>query len=158
QLSDQHGETMSASNPLVFVGPPAGADVLARAGFTIVSTANNHAWDYGKRAAFATLEHLDRVGVAHVGTGTSRAPAYAARVVEAHGWKIAFVAVTDIWNQGPLERHEAAEYVARADEATLAASVREAREGGAVDVVIVSYHGGDEYQDEPRARTRRILH
>jgi poly-gamma-glutamate synthesis protein (capsule biosynthesis protein) len=157
QLSDQKGETMSPSNMLVFTGPPAGADAMARAGFTIVSTANNHAWDYGKRAAFETLDNLDRAGVLHVGTGRTREAAYAPLIVEKNGFRVAFLAVTDIWNQGHLETHEAAEYVARADAQTLAAQVAELKKDPSIDAVLVSYHGGDEYQDAPTFRTRAIL-
>jgi poly-gamma-glutamate synthesis protein (capsule biosynthesis protein) len=114
-LSDQHGETMSPQNPLIFTGPPAGADALARAGFTIVSTANNHAWDYGKRGLVETLENLDRVGVLHAGTGRTREEAYRHVVVERRGMRLAFVAVTDIFNHGALKGHDAEESLARAD-------------------------------------------
>ncbi len=155
QLSDQGGVTMSPHNPLVFTGPPSGADALARAQITIVSTANNHAWDYGKKAFLETLDNLDRVSVLHVGTGRTRAEAYAPVIVERNGLRIAFLAVTDIWNQGPLEKHEAVDFVARADAGTLADSVASAR--ASADVVIVSYHGGDQYVDVPTARTRTIL-
>jgi len=155
-LSDQNGETMSPNNGLVFTGPPGGADALARGGFTIVSTANNHAWDYGKRALAETIANLDRVHIAHVGTGLSRADAYKHVVVEKRGVRVAFVAVTDIFNHGPLATHEAAEYIARADPATLAESIAAAKKDA--DVVVVSYHGGDEYNDAPLVRARAVLH
>ena len=64
-LSEQHGETQSPLHGLVFTGPPAGAEALLRARVDVVSTANNHAWDYARRGFFETLENLDRVGVAH---------------------------------------------------------------------------------------------
>ncbi len=56
QLSDQGGETQSPRNRLIFTGPPGGAGVLASARVDLVSTANNHAWDYGKAAFFETLD------------------------------------------------------------------------------------------------------
>ncbi len=156
-LSEQKGEVQSPGLPLVFTGPPIGADALAREGFDIVSTANNHAWDYGKRALIETLDNLDRVGVRHVGTGRDRAEAYRPTLVEKDGFRLAFLAVTDIWNQGQLSRHEGAEYVAEADEQRLAAAVRALREDPSVDAVAVSHHGGSEYMDEPLQRTQRIL-
>lgn len=155
-LSEQNGETMSPNNPLVFTGPPAGADALARGGFTIVSTANNHAWDYGKRALVETIENLDRVGVLHVGTGRTRAESRKHVTVERNGLRVAFVAVTDVFNHGPLATHEADELIARADPAMLADSIAAARKDA--DVVVVSYHGGDEYNDAPLARARSVLH
>ena len=156
-LSDQHGETMSPNNMLVFTGPPAGADALARAHVDVVSTANNHAWDYGREALLETIANLDRAGVAHAGTGPTRDDAYRAAIVERNGWKIAFVAVTDVFNFGPLEGHAADGFLARADPPRIAAAIVDARGRGA-DVVVVSQHGGDEYQDAPLARTRAILH
>jgi len=156
-VSDQKGETESPDNVLIFTGPPAGADALARAGFDVVSTANNHAWDYGKKALFETMDNLDRVHVRYVGTGKDRDAAYRPVVLERNGLKIALLAVTDIWNQGVLSKHPGAEYVARADPDTLPRAVRALREDASIDVVAVSYHGGCEYVHEPITRTKEIL-
>jgi poly-gamma-glutamate synthesis protein (capsule biosynthesis protein) len=156
-LSDQNGETMSPNNSLIFTGPPAGAEALARAAITVVSTANNHAWDYGRSGLLQTLANLDRAGIAHAGSGSTLEAAYAPTMVEARGLRVAFVAVTDVWNFGPLAAHEARDYVARADPASVAQSIAAARERGA-DVVVVSHHGGDEYMDQPLARARALLH
>src|SRR3989441_10551560 len=51
----------------VFTAPPAAAPALARAGFDIVSTANNHAWDGGQAAVEETMHQLTRAGVLFVG-------------------------------------------------------------------------------------------
>jgi len=79
-------------------------------------------------------------------------------IVERNGIRVAFVAVTDIWNLGSLRTHKAAAYVAGADESLLAASVRALRTEHKADLVVVSYHGGVEYIDLPLPRARRILH
>ena len=110
-LSDQGGETMSRRNPLVFTGPPSGADALARAGVTVVSTANNHAWDYGRPALLETIASLDRVHVAHAGTGPDPTSAYAPAIVEAKGWRVALLAVMDVFNFGPLIDHPARQLI-----------------------------------------------
>jgi poly-gamma-glutamate synthesis protein (capsule biosynthesis protein) len=157
-LSDQHGETVKPGQPLVFTGPPAGADALARARFSIVSTANNHAWDYGAPALIETLLRLDAAGVRHAGTASSREASRRAEILDVGGFRVAFLAVTDIWNDGALARHPADAFVGRADEGELGAAVRAVREGGAADAVLVSYHGGEEYRDDPLPRTRAILH
>lgn len=157
QLSEQGGVTMSKTNPLVFVGPPVGAEALARSRITIVSTANNHAWDYGRRAFEETLENLDRVGVLHVGTGKTHEDAVRAVVLNRGGFRVAFLAVTDIWNLGPLEKHVANDLVAQADAEALLPRITELKKDPAIDAVLLSYHGGDEYQDAPTTRTRGIL-
>ena len=76
QLSDQHGETQSPRNRLIFTGPPAGAETLSQAGIAVVSTANNHAWDYGRGAFFETLDNLARANVKSAGTGRTLERAY----------------------------------------------------------------------------------
>lgn len=157
QLAETGGVTMSSTNPLVFVGPPVGADALARARITVVSTANNHAWDFGRRALVETIENLERVGVKHVGTGRTLDEAERAVVVDVSGFRVAFFAVTDIFNLGPLEKHPAKDHLARADEVSLSLRIAEVRKAAGADAVLVSYHGGDEYQDAPLARTRSIV-
>lgn len=156
QLSEQGGETQHSRHPLVFTGPPIGADVLARAGITVVSLANNHMWDYGKGAFFETLGHLERVGVAYAGAGRTRLQAYAPAVIERHGFRVAVLAVTGIWNQGSLWQHPAREFVAAAERHGVAAAVRAARKQPDVDAVVVSYHGGTEYLDTPLPQARAI--
>src|SRR5437588_10441568 len=56
----------------VFTAPPIAALALARAGFDIVSTANNHAWDGGQPAAEETMRQLTHAGVRFVGSGFGR--------------------------------------------------------------------------------------
>jgi poly-gamma-glutamate capsule biosynthesis protein CapA/YwtB (metallophosphatase superfamily) len=141
----------------VFTGPPVGADALVRAGFSVVSTANNHAWDYGKTALFETMDNLERVGLPYAGTGRDRAAAYRPTILDREGFRLGVIAVTDIWNQGALSTHPGAEYVAEADEQRLADAVRALRAEPGIAAVVVSYHGGSEYIDEPLQRTKRIL-
>ncbi len=156
-LSEQKGETQSPWNALTFTGPPKGAEALARAGFDVVSTANNHAWDYRERGLTETLDNLDRAGVRHVGTGRDLHAAEAPLIIEKNGLRLGFLAVTDIWNMGSLRTHKGASFVARADKDLLATAVRALRASGKADVIVVSYHGGVEYTDLPLPRTREIL-
>ncbi|EYF07466.1 CapA family protein [Chondromyces apiculatus] len=156
QISDQRGETQHPRNPLVFVTPPVGADVLARAGIDIVSLANNHMWDYGEPAFLDTLTHLERVGVDYAGAGRGYNRAYGPRIVERNGFRVAFLAVTDIWNQGLLWTHPAKDRVAAADLNAIAVTVRKLKQQRDIDAVVVSHHGGVEYLDEPIPFTRKI--
>lgn len=155
QLSDQNGETQSPRNRLIFTGPPGGAETLAQAGIAVVSTANNHAWDYGRGALFETLENLARAGVKKAGTGRNLDEAYEPAVVEAGGRRVAVVAVTQIWNQGPIEQHEGRSYVAWARLRRVTAALERARREA--DFVMLSYHGGVEYVDAPIDETRRFI-
>jgi poly-gamma-glutamate capsule biosynthesis protein CapA/YwtB (metallophosphatase superfamily) len=154
QLSEQGGETQSPRHRLIFTGPPGGASALARAKIQVVSTANNHAWDYGRGALFETLANLAREGVRAAGTGIDLEAAYRPVSLDVRGLRVAVVAVTHVWNQGPLEQHEGREFVAWASLPRLRAAVAKAREQAGF--VIVSYHGGAEYQDAPSELTRRF--
>jgi poly-gamma-glutamate synthesis protein (capsule biosynthesis protein) len=154
-LSDQHGETQSPHHGLVFTGPPSGADALARAGIGVVSTANNHAWDYAGRGLLETLLNLDRAGVAHAGTGVDETEAYRPAILHVNGVSVAVFAVTQVWNLGAFSEEEARHHVAWADFLRLRAALLRAR--AEVDFVVVSYHGGEEYTDVPLPKTRAFV-
>jgi poly-gamma-glutamate capsule biosynthesis protein CapA/YwtB (metallophosphatase superfamily) len=155
QISDQKGVTEGSSN-YVFTAPPAAADEIANAGFDVCSTANNHAWDFGERAMRETLDNLHRVGIASAGTGETIDEAYKAAIVERKGWRVGFLAVTGVFNS-PFETSPARDHVAWADPVLVALKIKELRASG-VDLVIVSYHGGVEYQPEPTDETRTFAH
>lgn len=151
QISDQRGVTEGSSN-YVFTAPPVAADAIADAGFDVVSTANNHAWDFGERAMRETLANLSRVGVAAAGTGETLDLAYEPAVVERNGWRVGVLAVTGVFNS-PFESSPARHHVAWADPALAALKVKKLRAEG-VDVVVVSYHGGNEYSPHVTEETR----
>ena len=146
QLSDQKGETQDPVHNLIFTGPPNGARALSNFGLDYVSTANNHAFDYGKRALLETLEHLDEENIGHFGTARSPRGLYEPLMVEKNGIRFAFFAVTDLMN---FKRGWHG-YVAITDSSKLFPAVREA--AASVDVVVLSVHGGDEYSDLPMRR------
>jgi poly-gamma-glutamate synthesis protein (capsule biosynthesis protein) len=68
------------------------ADDLGEVGFDVVSLANNHAFDYGPDALADTIAALDRLGVAHVGAGTSLAVAAEPVILELGGVRVGFIA------------------------------------------------------------------
>jgi poly-gamma-glutamate synthesis protein (capsule biosynthesis protein) len=155
QLSDQGGVTQSKVNRLVFTGPPGGAQTLANAGIDVVSLANNHMWDYGKKALLETFDNLERAGVRYVGASRERDQVYEPLIVNKNGWSIAIFAVTHIWNQGAFDRHPGRDHVAWAAFDELGKKLKKARKKH--DLVLVSYHGGGEYVDMPMQWTREFV-
>ncbi|MCU0452288.1 MAG: CapA family protein [Bacteroidetes bacterium] len=148
QLSDQKGQTVHPRNNLIFTGPPAGADALSIAGIDVVSTANNHAFDYGLRGLRETIMHLDRAGIAWTGTGPEPDDGFPPAIVERDSILIGFVAFTEFVNAGgPWEGH-----VALFDSSAAARAVKQLR--SLVDVVVASYHGGGEYGQQISGRSR----
>ncbi|MBM2839665.1 MAG: cap protein [Bacteroidetes bacterium] len=149
QLSDQDGETQHPRNNLIFTGPPGGAHTLRQAGVTMVSTANNHAIDYGIKALLETGRYLREAGVYFTGTSGDASRLFDPVIVSRNGLRIAFFACTDVMNiEDPFWK----KYVAEADSAKLLPMIRSVRDS--VDFIVVSYHGGEEYADRPTQRTK----
>jgi poly-gamma-glutamate synthesis protein (capsule biosynthesis protein) len=150
-LTDQNGETESPYTNYVFCGPPAGARVLKRGGVTIVSTANNHAYDYALKGLSETIRSLDSAGIRHVGTSVDSVRFFPPAVVQRHGIKVGFLAYTEFVNgkeewQGRISVYD-----------SIRARKEIAKLRRAADVVIVSFHGGSEYSEAPRPLTLRRM-
>src|SRR5438477_11782801 len=135
----------------VFTAPPLAALALARAGFDIVSTANNHAWDGGQSAAEQTMRLLTRAGVRFVGSGFGRDMAEQPVILERRGWRVAFFALTRAWNPAPytFHSHAGSRYVAWGDTGRIYPAIREVKARGRAELVVVRMHGGTEYVATP---------
>jgi hypothetical protein len=127
-----------------FAAPPQLADAIAAAGFDACSTASNHSLDGGMDGVVRTLDHLDRVGVAHTGTARSAREAATPTIVDVRGVPVGHLSYTFSLNGIPLPegRPWAANLI---DADAILAEARRARDGGA-EIVIASLHWGTEYQ------------
>ncbi len=83
------------TKPFFFRGPPVAVKVLTLLGTTCVTLANNHALDFGARALLDTLVHLETAGIAAAGAGPDAHRARAPVVVEARGFRLAVVGMSD---------------------------------------------------------------
>jgi len=101
---------------------------LARAGFDVVSVANNHAGDFGEEGRASTRRALDAVGIRHAG-----GPGEAA-LLEVRGTRVAVLAFATSAGTNDLRDLDAARRM-----------VEEAKAGA--DLVIVSMHAGAEGAD-----------
>jgi hypothetical protein len=132
-----------------FAAPPQLADAIAEAGFDTCSTASNHALDGGMEGVVRTLDHLDRVGVAHAGTARSERGAATPTIVDVNGIGVGHLSYTFSFNGIPLPegRPWAANLI---DADAILDEARRARDAGA-EIVIASMHWGTEYQVEADA-------
>lgn len=150
-LSDQNGETQHPKYNLVFTGPPSGAVALRQANVTVVSTANNHAFDYGMRGLRETIVHLQGSGVQFVGTSFDSTVGATPTIVEREGIRIGFLAYAQFVNiKGPWVGR-----IALYDSIQCRRDIEGLHRK--VDLIVVSYHGGVEYTDSPSSRLRREL-
>jgi poly-gamma-glutamate capsule biosynthesis protein CapA/YwtB (metallophosphatase superfamily) len=77
-------------------GSPGTAIAMKEAGFDVVSFAGNHCMDWGLEGFDDTVHHLESAGLTVVGVGHDIQAARRARIVEADGVRIAFLACSSI--------------------------------------------------------------
>lgn len=75
-----------------FKTDPRAATALKRAGFSILTLANNHMLDFGDDGLRETIYNLDHQGIQHSGAGETLAMARREALVNCNGGKIAFLA------------------------------------------------------------------
>jgi poly-gamma-glutamate synthesis protein (capsule biosynthesis protein) len=145
--------TGQPGRPFLFNAPEVLPAALRASGFTVLSTANNHAYDQGRKGVVETLERLRAEHLVAVGTGTTRADAEAIRWVQAGGLRVAFLGFTDLFNIN-LNREDNGPWVRPLDPEAAVAAVRRAR--AQADAVVVSLHWGVEYSHQPLPRQRDL--
>lgn len=134
---------------------PAVTKALYDVGIDIVSVANNHMGDWGREAFEDTLRRLRRAHIAFTGGGWNTNEAHDVTVLERAGMRIGFVGFSDV---GPnwMRAGDALSGIAIASEKDVADAVRQARDK--VDILVVSFHFGDEYQTTSNARQKLLAH
>ena len=147
----ERGRTADPNGAMRFAGPVEAIPLLLDAGFDVVGTANNHAWDFGREGLLESLAHLDRYLLAHTGTGSSPEAAWRPAIVRAKGWTVAVFSLTAIFNDPSLTviGRPAECCVAWADTLVAARRFRAARDSLGADLVLVALHAGLEYRPVP---------
>jgi len=88
-------------------------DELKWAGFNLVSTANNHAYDFGQQGLLSTLAALDKAGLAHAGSGANLALARVPAYVDTGKGRFALVAVASTFTDGSLAGEQRPDLIGR---------------------------------------------
>ncbi len=131
-----------------FRADPKSIEGLTYAGFNLVSVANNHIFDYDREAMEDSFKKLNSNNIDYVGGGFNEKEAYSPLIKDIKGTKVAFLAYT---NLGSLhwEAKEERSGIAWIDEKKIEEGIERAKEEA--DLVIVSFHYGDEY--EPKSNS-----
>jgi len=130
-LVDGGEPAKKCSNPnacYLFRSPSRYVEHYRKAGFDVISLANNHARDFGEEGRLASMETLRNAGIHHSGLEGDFA------TMEFDGLKIAVLAYAVTRNSNLLLDYD----LARATIAGFA---------GTHDIVVVSFHGGAEGRD-----------
>jgi hypothetical protein len=141
-----------------FRAPARALDVLADAGFDVVTVANNHGADLGTVGLQDTLLAARNAPLAVIGVGQDRAHAFAPYRVRVHGTDLAFLAAdasplestSPTWSAGRRTPGLAAAREPRPQ--TLLRAVRRADRDA--DVVVVYLHWGRDMQACPTSSQR----
>ncbi|WP_035811776.1 CapA family protein [Jeotgalicoccus saudimassiliensis] len=141
------GEALGLSGYPAFNAPEEVADLLSYFDADIVNFANNHTLDRGADGVIATAENLTERGIDYVGANVSREDMARDRIFNVNGIDVGFLAYTYGTNGIPVP--EGQEYLVNIiDMQRIVSDIEALREK--VDVLIVSYHQGVEYDDFPR--------
>lgn len=79
---------------------PGNVPAIARAGFRMVTLANNHALDAGHRGLWEMHGHLEAAGIAHAGTGRNLAEARKPAILRARALRVAVLSYASFFPRG----------------------------------------------------------
>lgn len=131
-----------------FKTSPRVAEALERAGFSVVTLANNHIMDYGKQGLLETLENLDSRKILHAGAGENISAARQPALVTRNGKKVAFLAYS---LTQPLEffAGDKSPGTVPGYSRFFVEDIKKAKESA--DYVLVSFHWGSECAAFPKS-------
>ena len=138
-----------------FNAPDAVADALIKAGFDLLTTANNHSLDRKFAGLERTISVLEERGLLHTGTYRTKAESQSILIQEVKGTKIAFLAYT--YGTNGIKVDKGKEYsVNYINQDKMAKDIKLARQKGA-ELICVSVHFGVEYMRTPHKAQKQLV-
>ena len=129
--------TVREKKEINLIADPSHTEIILQSGIDVVSTANNHSWDFRSSGYHNALSHLDAAGIPHFGTiypfledGSD-----ICIVQDVKGVKVGFLAFT---------------YPQEYDKKRIANRIDSLREQGA-QIVVASMHWGTEEKTKPNS-------
>ena len=139
----------------LFNAPAQLLDAAKKAGFNILTTANNHALDRGEKGAIGTIANLSDRQIASTGTAGSAAAADRPLISTKNNISLAILAYTYGTNGIPIPKGK--DYlVSLIDEKKIVKDIAKARKQGA-DIIAISLHFGEEYQRQPNTQQKQLV-
>ena len=139
-----------------FRADPRAVEGLLYSGFDIVSTTNNHAFDYGKTALLDSLERLKKSGIEYVGAGIDENEAFSLKIKEIKNTKIGFLAYDNVGTENwkAVGDKPGIAFLDNKNLEKVKNDISKARKQ--VDVLAVSMHWGDEYLEKPNLIQKKL--
>ncbi len=141
--------------PYYYHNLPEMLDVLVEAGICCVATANNHAMDFGPTALAQQIDILNACGFLHFGSGRNFMDAAMPKYASVRGIAVAFIGIeTETACMAAGDGRPGICHASVADLVRVAAgSIAMAR--AHADIVIVSPHWGNNWEEAPAADIRQ---
>ncbi|GAA3402229.1 CapA family protein [Paenibacillus hodogayensis] len=147
------GEELGLSDYPRFNGPYEVGDAVKDCGFDVVNLANNHTLDRGIQAVVNTIQHYSQLGLLYTGAYLSPQDRGQIRTLEKNGITFALLSYTYGTNGIPVP--EGKTYMLNLiDLPAIRKDVVQAR--SLADVVVVSFHFGQEYADMPNDEQKTV--
>ncbi len=144
---DTHGYNQG----MMFDAPRSNVKVLLDGGFDVVTLANNHSLNAGKRGITSTIDTLDKHGIAYCGARRpeEKEAAWKPTYREAGGYTLGFMGFTDLsFEHGSYAKMDSYELLAQ----RLSTAKKNC------DFLFVSVHWGNEYENRPTTRQKKLAH
>jgi len=129
-------------------------DYLSKANIKVFNLANNHIWDYGRIAFEDTLKNLKENNFYYFGAGLNEDEAYRPLILNLNDTSIGVLGFTEFLSH--LQAKEDSPGIAYLEEKKFEEIVKQTRKK--VDILIVVFHWGEEYQENPNQRQTYYAH
>ena len=130
-------------------------DAIKYAGFNILFTSNNHAFDQGKYGVLRTIKEIKKRGMSNIGTYASQRDRDSIRIIDLKGIKLAFLAYS--YGTNGVRIPKGSKFLLSIiDTASIRSDLVKAKRQNP-DVVIVYFHFGHEYFHKPTKFQKRIV-
>ncbi len=149
------GRSRGYSTYPLFNSPDEYITALKNAGFNLLTTANNHALDKGKRGVIRTIEQLEKNNIGYTGTFKSKRDKDSIRIFNIKGIKIAFLAYSYGTNGIPIPKNSPY-LINLIDTSLIHKDIKLARKNGA-EIVLVYFHFGYQYSRKPNDFQKQIV-
>lgn len=143
---------------------PLALPAFRKAGFDLVTLANNHILDYGVDGLIDTMRHLSNNDIAFVGAGETEDDAYKPVIIERNGVKIAFIGLSRVvpnqsWkalNPNPIHPNGLPGVANAYDLTKPITAIQKASKFA--DLIVVLPHWGIERQMKPTQQQVELAH
>jgi len=145
---------MKGDQIYAFRGNPESIKGLKYAGFKVLNLANNHSYDYGRKAFEETLKLLKQNNFQIIGAGENIREARKPAIFDLGDLKIAFLGYD--FSPGAVYAGKDSPGVAKIKSSWIIEDIEKVKKDA--DLVIVSFHWGIEYDDFPAEYQKSLAH